>query len=459
MIDNITENGLIVKNRIREYLVRFYDTSSILYDNYPSTLSLKPMIDYQFNVSLNKIENQFGEVYLNGVWATANVLYKPLNWVIKINKNHELWDKIESFLHRNLDYGLTDLALNEYVYFGNKYYGESLLEFEGHQYLTLEQFYALVMKEDNEKFENMKRHIEKISNLSDVYKIVSDIDGMVFFARGLSIDNDMLHTKFHCREDGKWRSINCDWGRIELIRSIEVAKYGEYKKAKKLNQELHHYTIGDWAFFWEDNCLPETEEDVIILTSILTDIVEDGFISSSGYKYSNCIPVIRTEKLKSQIRFILRDYGIEATKYKPGDKVITKGYSKRFDGQVLTIKDIFESLGIKYFSFYEAENEGQSASVSDIERYATKEEIDAVTINLNVLNQEDVFYILTIYGNAYLIKGFYFSGIILSSNKAYSHSLGSSYSGPIACKDEIDIIRPATEDEKAVFYVGYPELK
>ena len=133
-----------VKELIEEYEIRFRDTDRFIGapDNTKHAILIKD----------NSIWNKYGVVYENGIWQIADIKVLPDKWVSEIDfSNNLLWDVFWS----NCDYDNGKFPNLPLMSVFNTYYsntgvaGNSLLDFKGHQYLTLEQCNELYDKMRN----------------------------------------------------------------------------------------------------------------------------------------------------------------------------------------------------------------------------------------------------------------------------------------------------------------------
>ena len=138
-----------IENLLKEYKIRFNVTEKIKEKGYPFT---KPFLfntnEMEPKVTPANIYSKNGMVYRAGKWATADVKEKPEKWVIEKDEENPLWKKFKEWFA----FELKDSCLFiNYKYIGNGSpcsAGNNLLRFEGHQYLTLEQWNELFFWEE-----------------------------------------------------------------------------------------------------------------------------------------------------------------------------------------------------------------------------------------------------------------------------------------------------------------------
>lgn len=148
---------------IKEWKIRFKETDIIDEKNYPFSDSnnehkgnaVSRIINrdiYKLGIEINPggtdfIRTNNGIIYAktNNIitWATAKITKKPEKWVVERDWNHPRWKEIKQYIDKLFD----DELIFVYNYYGNKFphYSESLISFENHQYLTLDQFAELFL--------------------------------------------------------------------------------------------------------------------------------------------------------------------------------------------------------------------------------------------------------------------------------------------------------------------------
>lgn len=137
-----------IENLLKEYKIRFNVTDRIKEEGYPfAPLRInrgKAIPEVRGDYLCNEHGKVFGfDEWSKLFWATADVKEIPEKWVIEKDEENPLWKKFKEWFA----FELKDSCLFiNYKYIGNGSpcsAGNNLLRFEGHQYLTLEQWNEL----------------------------------------------------------------------------------------------------------------------------------------------------------------------------------------------------------------------------------------------------------------------------------------------------------------------------
>lgn len=142
---------------LQEYKIRYKETEEIDEDTYPFSPMFKAHHGFKpaivWEGEWYSMMNINGEVYQNDIWATAKITEKPEKFVIERNTEHKHWGDFHEWWSSQLQLGEKDFDGSS-NYFGidkiNKFSGKSLLDFEGFQYLTLDQWAALLLDKPKE---------------------------------------------------------------------------------------------------------------------------------------------------------------------------------------------------------------------------------------------------------------------------------------------------------------------
>jgi|LSQX01.2.fsa_nt_gb hypothetical protein len=122
-----------IKKLLAEYEIRFHDTEEIkTTENIP--FSRVNSGTFEPEVASNIIWNKNGIAYKDGKWATAKITKKPERWVVERNEDHPVWLRFKEMTQ------WTDSDRGTYLYYSDGRCSTTLLDFEGYQYLTLDQW-------------------------------------------------------------------------------------------------------------------------------------------------------------------------------------------------------------------------------------------------------------------------------------------------------------------------------
>jgi hypothetical protein len=122
-----------IKKLLAEYEIRFHDTEEIkTTENIP--FSRVNSGTFEPKVASNIIWNKNGIAYKDGKWATAKITKKPERWVVERNEDHPVWLRFKEMTQ------WTDSDRGTYLYYSDGICSTTLLDFEGYQYLTLDQW-------------------------------------------------------------------------------------------------------------------------------------------------------------------------------------------------------------------------------------------------------------------------------------------------------------------------------
>lgn len=123
-----------IKKLLAEYEIRFRDTDEILKGPPHLDCEIFNKGEYNPSVASNEIYNRNGCVYDYGHWATAKLTKEPEKWVVEKDENHPMWLRFkEMSIWRNFDRVFQ-------TYYSDDKSSTILLDFEGYQYLTLDQW-------------------------------------------------------------------------------------------------------------------------------------------------------------------------------------------------------------------------------------------------------------------------------------------------------------------------------
>lgn len=195
---------------LQEYKIRYKETEEIDEDTYPFSPMFKAHHGFKpaivWEGEWYSMMNINGEVYQNDIWATAKITEKPEKFVIERNTEHKHWGDFHEWWSSQLQLGEKDLLGEKDFdgssnYFGidkiNKFSGKSLLDFEGFQYLTIDQWAELFLdepKEDSEFEKAVKpaiRYLLKNYNLHTKIMIDYDTAELLSGEASVSLSNEV----------------------------------------------------------------------------------------------------------------------------------------------------------------------------------------------------------------------------------------------------------------------------
>lgn len=92
--------------------------------------------------------NRWGNIYEGGVWATALITHAPEAWVVEKDIDHPVWRIFQESVW-NLP-GCENERFDQ-QFFSDSDASDNLLDFQGYQYLTLDQWHKLIYIPQTEK--------------------------------------------------------------------------------------------------------------------------------------------------------------------------------------------------------------------------------------------------------------------------------------------------------------------